>query len=226
MSAEIHHAARKAPIFRAAAFERAIETIGTLEPGARIVGLTKGQFSLLDLIKAVLISTGPAHLTVSTWTAGIRDVDNVGMLIERGDLLSLRLLVDRSFPGRQPKYCQRVLEVFGEDAIRCTRTHAKFALIRNDDWAIVIRSSMNLNRNPRFEQFDLDDDPAMFEFFERHWSEIETEAPAGLGITTRECDRVFAGALGGGLAEGTELGGAPKPDPIDLDAILAEVSHG
>jgi hypothetical protein len=218
----VHKARAKTPLFRAAAYTRALETIGKLDPGTRMVGLTKGQFSLLDLIRAVLVSTGPADLVVSTWTAGIRDVDNVGFLVERGQLRSLRLLCDRSFPRRQPKYCRRVLEVFGESAIRCTRTHAKFALISNEDWKIVIRSSMNLNRNPRFEQFDLDDDPDIFEFFQSHWAEIETTMPEGLDVSTATCDRAFAGALGGGLVEGA----LEETSPIDIGALLAEVSCG
>jgi hypothetical protein len=188
--------------------------------------MTKGQFSLLDLIRAVLAQTGPAHLIVSTWTAGIRDVENASMLIKRGKLLSLKLLCDRSFPRRQPKYCRRILEVFGADAIRCTRTHAKFALIGNDDWHVVIRSSMNLNRNPRFEQFDLDDDAELFRFFEEHWLELEHEMPAGLGVSTKQCDLVFTKALGGGLAPGTNLDDSLQSDPINVDSLLKEVQNG
>lgn len=220
----VHRARKKRPSLRTAPYQSALETIGELEPGCRIVGMTKGQFSLLDLIRAVLASTGPAHLIVSTWTAGIRDAENAGMLIERGELLGLKLLCDRSFPRRQPRYCARILEIFGPDSIRMTRTHAKFALLHNDDWHVVIRSSMNLNRNPRFEQFDLDDDAELYEFFERHWLELEYEMVAGLDATTRECDQVFARALGGGLAEGTSLDDSLQSDPVDVDALLAEVA--
>ena len=175
--------------------------VDALVPGGRVVGMTKGQFSLIDLIKALLEKTGPAHLTISTWTAGIRDVENVGFLTERGDALSLRLLVDRSFPGRQPKYCAKVLEVFGPEAIRCTRTHAKFVLLDNDAWSVVVRSSMNLNRNPRFEQFDIDDDPAIFRLFEGLIEEMETSAPEGLDGDPSQVEAAFVSALGGGVAE-------------------------
>lgn len=202
----VHRARKKAPRFVREPTATALDAIGRLEPGDRLVGMTKGQFSLLDLIRAVLRSTGPAHLTVSTWTTGIRDAENARLLVSRGDLLSLRLLTDRSFPSRQPKYCAAIIRTFGADSIWCTRTHAKFALIRNDQWNVVIRSSMNLNRNPRFEQFDLDDDAEMADWFEAHVSEIAETMKPGLDFTTHEADVAFERALGGGVSELTPLG--------------------
>jgi hypothetical protein len=127
-----------------------------------------GQFSLLDLVEAVLAETGPANVTVSTWTSGIRDIERAAWLLESGSIKSFALLTDRSFPGRQPAYCRALVARFGVGAIRSTRTHAKFALIRNDGWNICIRSSMNLNANPRFEQFDLDDSTVLCEYFGTH----------------------------------------------------------
>lgn len=153
-----------------APFQSAAACIGRLDIGCRLTGVTCGQFSLLDLIAAVLEQTGPADVTVSTWTTGIRDVVRAAWLLESGSIRSFALLTDRSFPQRQPAYCRALVDRFGEGAIRSTRTHAKFAVIRNDVWSICIRSSMNLNTNPRFEQFDLDDDAALCAFFDAHFA--------------------------------------------------------
>lgn len=141
-----------------AATESADETIGKLAPNVRICGITKGHFSLLDLIRAVLKQTGPCDVQLTTWSSGIRDAQTAKWLIESGDIRTFRILTDRSFPVRQPQYTKKLLELFGADSIHCSKVHCKVAVLRNDDWNIVIRSSMNLNRNPRFEQFDLDDD--------------------------------------------------------------------
>lgn len=183
------------PDFRVACVETAKETIGRLAPGARIVGLTKGQFSMLDLLRAVLDQTGPAHVTISTWTAGIRDIEQANWLIKTGDILSLRMLVDRSFPQRQPGYCRRLVQAFGLDALRVTFNHAKFALIQNDQWTVVVRGSMNLNVNKRWENFDVDADPQMYDFFARLVDELEYTTPAGLEATYREADDAFDAAL-------------------------------
>jgi hypothetical protein len=90
-------------------YQCATESIGTLEKNARITGVTKGQFSLLDLIHAIADQTGPAALTVSTWSTGIRDTVNLGLLKDRGLFTSVSLCLDRSFSGRQPAYVEEVI---------------------------------------------------------------------------------------------------------------------
>jgi hypothetical protein len=132
---------------------------------------------------------------VSTWTTGIRDAENAALLVERGSIRSLRLMTDRSFPTRQADYCARVCELFGPDAIVCTRTHAKFALIWNESWSVVIRSSMNLNRNPRFEQFDLDDSPELLAFFRAFVDDVARLTRSGVKASTSETDAAFEEAL-------------------------------
>lgn len=181
--------------------ETATAALGALCPGCRLFGMTKGQFSLVDLMIAILSQTGPADVTLSTWTTGIRDAESADALMDTGIIRSLTLLTDRSFPTRKPQYCARLLEIFGPDAIRCTRTHAKFLVIRNDCWNIVVTSSMNLNRNPRFEQFTLDDSPALCDFLMEHVSEMLEAAPCGFEFTTAQCDAAFVAAMGGGLSD-------------------------
>lgn len=185
------------PRFLASGTVTALEALREFGHGRRVIGLTKGQFDLLDLIRAAMGHTGPVHLALSTWTLGIRDVENAAFLIERGDLLSLRLLVDRSFATRHPDYCRRVVEVFGSGAIRATNTHAKIAILRNDNWAVAIRSSMNFNRNPRFEQFDIDESVEICEFFERWLAELEELTPPGPSQDMDVINDVFAAALDG-----------------------------
>jgi hypothetical protein len=182
-------------VFRVDGVATAADTIGTLSSGCRVIGITKGQFSLLDLIRAVLDQTGPADVLISTWTTGIRDAENANFLIQQGRMKSFRMLTDRSFVTRQPQYVARVLEIFGADAIRCTKTHAKFAIIRNEAWDIAIRSSMNLNRNPRWEQFDLDDSADIADFFTSLYDEVAESTPAGLVIPSNKIDAVFQSAF-------------------------------
>jgi len=171
--------------------------IGEMKPGERLIGLTKGQFSLLDIVRAVLQQTGPAHVRVTTWSAGIRDAENAAWLIEQGDILSLRMLVDRSFPTRQPKYARRIVELFGARALHCTRVHAKFCTIRNEHWNVCIRSSMDLNRNSRFEQFDLDDSPDICDFFDAFVDELAVTHPEGFDWDGSELQAAFAAAMKG-----------------------------
>lgn len=137
------------------------EAVGTIEHGCEIYGLTKGSWSLIDLIEHVLKATGPAAVTLSTWTAANADIGFAMRLLANGSLTSLRFVVDFSFPSRQPAYCAALREAFGDDAIRITKNHAKFVLIRNAEWNVVLRTSMNLNENRRLESWEISDCPAM-----------------------------------------------------------------
>lgn len=122
--------------------------IGPLVSGMERYCLTFGQFSLVDALEHLVEQAGPCELVVSTWTAARADAERAAKLLEDGRITRFRLLVDRSFVARQPVYCERVVELFGDDAIRTTRTHAKFAVASNEEWALAVRTSMNLKRQP------------------------------------------------------------------------------
>lgn len=175
--------------------------VAGFEMGQRREVLTKGQFSLLDMVRALLELTGPASVRLSTWSTGIRDAETAAWMLSSGLLTSLQLLTDRSFPARQPKYAGRLVALFGEDAIVCTRVHAKVAIIESDDWSIAIRSSMNLNRNPRFEQASIDGDAEMVAFYGAWFDELEARAPRGFDFEEAEVQAAFEAALQGGIDE-------------------------
>jgi hypothetical protein len=187
------------------------QAIGDLSPGCEIFGFTKGQFSLIDIITACLSQTGPAHVDISTWTAANADIRHAQQFVESGKILSTRWVVDRSFPSRQPEYFADLVRRFGADSIRITKTHAKFCTISNENWSIVIRTSMNLNRNPRFENFEISDDPDFQAYFKMIVDEIFSSPDVGELPTNREVDQTF---------ESFEvLGESYTPNKFDLEPL-------
>ena len=64
-------------------------------------GFTKGQFSFVDLLDAVLDLTGPARVTVATWTAASADAAFLGGWCAQGRIRQFRLLIDYSFLTRK-----------------------------------------------------------------------------------------------------------------------------
>jgi hypothetical protein len=166
--------------------------IGDLYPGCEIFGFNKGQFSLMDVIVAILDQTGPASVDISTWTAANADIRHAFKFIESGRITEARWVIDRSFPTRQPEYFKALAQRFGAESIRLTRTHAKFCLIRNAEWNIVLRSSMNLNKNPRFENFEISDDPAFADYFGAIVDEIFKSPDVAEMPTTSQVDAAFA----------------------------------
>ena len=180
--------------------------------GKRVIGITGGQFSLIDLLRATLEHTGPAEVTLSAWTTGIRDAEEAAWLVSTGKITKLRWLIDRSFATRQPGYCRQVLDRFGQDAFVVSNNHAKFFTVENSDWHVCCRSSMNLNSNRRMEQFDLDDCESICRMFSDMVDRIEAETPSGLRVKVATVDHAFD-AVAGKLPE--------QPDLFGVDAMLA-----
>ena len=146
--------------------ETAAGAVGEISKGCEIFGLSKGQFSVIDLIEHCLDATGPADVIISTWSAAAADIYYVNRLIRDGRFRSLRFLVDFSFHARKPEYFDLLRTVFGDGCVLMAQTHAKFVVIKNDDWDLALRTSMNLNHNRRLESFEVSDDPGMVEYLE------------------------------------------------------------
>jgi len=170
-SPTVHVSAKKrVRRFRKNGYDDAAASIGKVEPGCEIFGFTKGQFSFIDVIEYLLTQTGAADVSLSTWTAADADLKTAYNLLQNGRIRSIRFLVDWSFASRKPEYCAALVEQFGEDSFRVSRTHAKYCVIRNDQWNITVRTSMNLNMNPRFENFEISDDRRSLILFVRSWT--------------------------------------------------------
>ena len=151
----------------------AADAISELErDGVELYGLTKGQFSLTDMIEAIIEKTGPAQLDISTWTAAQTDVGRMLDFLESERVTGCRWLVDISFVRRCPSLVASIRQKFGIGSIRVTKTHAKFVTIRNDGWQVALRSSMNLNQNPRLESFEVGHDPALCGFLTKVFDDV------------------------------------------------------
>jgi hypothetical protein len=161
--------------------QSATEAVAGLErDGMELFGLTKGQFSLTDMIEAILDKTGPANLSISTWTAANGDVSRMLQLLSSGAIRSCRWMVDLTFMRRCPQLTAEIRAKFGADAIRVTKTHAKFCTITNDEWQIALRSSMNLNQNPRLESFQVGHDPVLCQFLSQVLDDIWKRQDKGI----------------------------------------------
>lgn len=174
-----HRADQRRRKIRAARTESAHQTFAGLERGCEIVCLTHGQFSIIHAIEALLEHTGPAAVTISTWSAAHADLEHASRFLADGRVTAIRFLVDRSFVSRQPDYCATLRRLYGDDAIRVTSIHAKFVVIRGDDWTLAVRTSMNLNENPRLELIEVSDDPALADFLDGEVDSIYAVATAG-----------------------------------------------
>lgn len=139
--------------------------VSGLKQGEVLMGMTMGNFSLIDLIYSTLKKVGASDLYIATWSAGIKDAHQVKWMIDTNLIRGVRLLTDHSYVNRQRKYAMSIEQLFGKENIRTSEMHAKFVLIENDDYKITIISSMNLNANKTCETFQIFTDEAVFDFY-------------------------------------------------------------
>jgi hypothetical protein len=133
--------------------------------GCHIIGLTMGEFSLIDMIRSVLEKTGPAQLYIATWSAGIKDAHQVKWMADTNLVTGIRLLTDHSYVNRQSKYAASISELFGVENIRTSEMHAKFVIIQNEHYSVTILSSMNLNANKTCETFTIYENEEIADFY-------------------------------------------------------------
>lgn len=139
-----------------------------LEKNCRILGLTNGKFSLIDLIYSILKKIGKSDVVIATWSAGIKDTHQVRWMIDTDLINNFKLLTDHSYKTRQSKYAASIEDLFGLENIRTSEMHAKFVLIKNNEYKISIRSSMNLNANKTIELFEIDEGFEIYDFLNNY----------------------------------------------------------
>ncbi len=213
---------RPTKVVRKLATPFARDAIQGLADGLDVFGFTKGQFSFVDLIDAVLDCTGPAAVTVATWTAAVADASFLGDWCRQGRIKQFRLLIDYSFLTRRggAEAVDAVIQNFGPDAVRVTRTRAKWGLVAGADAAVAILTSMNLNKNPRFEYFHVTWDPGVVGLLSGLASEIwESPALAEAAKMRPQQHKNTFGALGAEPASppATGAGGGSELEGVSVD---------
>lgn len=154
-----------------------------------LFAVTRGQWSMIDAILHCLSQTGPASISVWTWTIADYEIDAMEGLMVRREITSGRLVIDMSADRRNAMMIDRWRGRFGADSVRICKNHAKIARVSNDRFRLLLRGSMNLNFNPRFEQFDLTEGGEDFDLVKR----IEEELP----VLPREYSNAEAEAASG-----------------------------
>lgn len=168
--------------------------LGDLESGCELFAVTNGQFSLIDVLEHVLDHAGEAEIDLATWTAADGDLRRAHVFLLSGRVRRMRLVVDPSFRSRKPEFCEVLVDLFGQNAIRTVPLHGKFALVRGER-QFAIRSSMNLNPNRRIETVEISEDAALVGFMRGLVDEIFDRSPDGNFASQSE--RINDGAVSG-----------------------------
>ena len=191
-------------------FDNVAASIGPLERGMALFAVTRGQWSMIDAIMYVLDRMGGGSLSVWTWVVADYEIKAVTSLMLRGDIRAATMVVDISADNRNREMLAEWRSFFGPDSVRIVRNHAKIARVWNDEYRFLLRGSMNLNWNPRFEQFDLTEGGEDFDLIER----IEAELPV-----------LPAKYMNADVHAATKLGRVFSDDVISKFGTLSATTH-
>lgn len=163
------------------ALTTAADCIGPVQKGMSIFAVTRGQISMIDVVSHLIGQMERPAISVWTWCIADYEVEAFEKLLRDGRLSGGRLVVDRSAEQRNVELIDRWRDKFGPESVRVCMNHAKIATVWDANFRVLARGSMNLNFNPRFEQFDVSEGDDAFGLVH----EIENEIP----ILPRLCAR-------------------------------------
>lgn len=186
-------------------YQTAAECIGPIHHGMSVFAITRGQFSQIDAILHVLSQTGPAAISVWSWSIAEFDLDalKTPATFRAGEtrVTAARLIIDEAARSKCAHLLNAWRDHFGPDSVRYAATHAKIALIEGGGFRVCIRGSLNLNSNPRFEQIDITEGGPEFDLIRGIEDEIPVLPPEA---TNGEIDRA------------SKIGATPQLDRLPM----------
>jgi hypothetical protein len=124
-------------------------------------------------VQHAIAEVGQAEVSVWTWAIADYEVEAMTGLMANAAIVGARLIVDRSAEQRSAPTIAAWRERFGVEAVRVCKNHSKMARVWTADRRVLIRGSMNLNYNARFEQAEVTEGDCAFDLVQR----IEDELP-------------------------------------------------
>lgn len=139
-----------------------------------LFAITRGQFSMIDAVLHVLDQVGPSRVSVWTWTVASYEVECLTRLMNDGRVKSGLMVIDYGARKKNAEIIAEWKDAVGRESVRYVVNHAKIATVESDEGLrVLLRGSMNLNRNPRFEQLDITEGGKDFDLVRK----LEMELP-------------------------------------------------
>jgi hypothetical protein len=151
--------------------------VGTLDHDTDVMILTHGQVDLSSIIGAILDQTGPARVSIATWTL---EIGAIRTITRHPSCATVRILAGNGIPQYRASDFADLVDDIGADAIRTARLHSKWVTIRNDEWHLAVRTSANLTGNPRLEYVEISDCVILADFLDAVLDQVWSEQPSGV----------------------------------------------
>lgn len=136
------------------------------------------QLQLGDVLSEILKNTGPANLTVSTFSTGEEFLRNLIRMKNKGLVTSAVLYCDMKAAEKTARINTMLRNTF--DKVRLCKNHSKVLLILTNTQKISVITSQNQTRGNRMESYVVLQDPAIYDYLfseisKMNYAEIWTE---------------------------------------------------
>lgn len=171
-------------------FKTAADCIGPVTPGMSLFAVTRGQFSMLDAVLHVLAELGPSRISLWTWTIADYEIQAFNGLMRDGRITGGTLIIDHGSRNKNAELIAAWKAQFGRGTVRYVVNHAKIATVEGGGRRVLLRGSMNLNFNPRFEQLDVTEGGPDFDLVKQIESELTDLEDGASGAEVFKSSRV------------------------------------
>lgn len=120
-----------------------------LEQNKTFPYFSDGEFSMHELFEHILIQTGPADVSISSFSITEVAVRTFFRLAESGTITQMRCLFDLGV--KRHKLDLLFFSINVVSSISLSKNHSKMILISNAQWFVAIISSANFNINDKKE---------------------------------------------------------------------------
>ncbi len=155
-------------------YEHAVEMAESIDisKGARFDVVVSGNFIFGDFIEAFMIRNNckAVRMDITTLSLGQENIDSLHTLLNKGYVDKLNLIVSAYFYAHEVHrlipYIYNQLDIENRFQMAVAGTHMKTCLIDTlGGKKIIIHGSANLRSSGNIEQFTIEENPELFEFY-------------------------------------------------------------
>jgi hypothetical protein len=149
-------------------------TVGEINQEETIHFFSNSEWSMPDLIDYITNQIGPCSLRLTSFSFTLPALVHIKNLIELRLINKVQFLIDKSVLHQQGKIQQLKLMPIEVKLLKC---HAKIVLLENENYKLVVVSSANINRNPRWEAGSIMTSKLAYDFYSNKYDEIWNNTP-------------------------------------------------
>lgn len=147
--------------------------------GERFDAFVSGSFIFGDFIEAYLTTQNACakRMTISTLSMSQNNVDSLHTLMEKGYIEELNLIISVYFWGNERSslipYIYKQLDIGDRFQLAVAGVHTKTVNFETlGGRKIVLHGSANLRSSGNIEQFTMEENPELYDFYDDHFSKI------------------------------------------------------